>query len=274
MRGIDSIRAALPIELSSGTTTRWLLSDRCWAAAASAVDAHLEGVAGDFTIEQLKAATNRDIFRCSVIDPAVRVIAKTFPMRTFKQQLYRYRRYGPTEARNLIVARERGLPVPELYGFGWQQRGLLVKRTMVLMEDLQAFSPLSVIENVNSEDAKMTMLRPVAETLVSLYVAGCNHIDLGAGNILVSDADPMDVRLIDFMYAAFLPAPSTTVLAFQAAYVSDSLRYRGVAESTCRQWATELFSRSEVDSEVERLVEKYDDFRGCPLSRKERLALR
>ena len=274
MRGIDSIRAALPIELSSGTTTRWLLSDRFWAAAASAVDAHLEGAAGDFTIEQPKSATNRDIFRCSVIDPAVRVIAKTFPMRTLKQQLYRYRRYGPTEARNLITARARGLPVPEFYGFGWQQRGVLVKRTMVLIEDLQGFSLLSTIENISSEDGKLTMLRPVAETLLSLYAAGCNHIDLGAENIFVSDTDPMDVRLIDFMYAAFLPAPSTTVLAFQAAYVSDSLRDWGVEESTCRQWAIELFSRDEVVAEVEGLVEQYDNFRGCALSRKERLALR
>jgi tRNA A-37 threonylcarbamoyl transferase component Bud32 len=273
VRGIDSIRAALPIELSSGTTTRWFLSDRCWTVAASAVDAHLEGVVGNFTIEQLKTAANRDIFRCSIIDSAVRVIAKTFPMRTLKQKLCRYKRYGPSEARNLIAARKRGLPVPAICGFGWEKRGLLVKRTMVLMEDLQGFSPLSVIENVNSEDAKMMMLRPVADALVSLYVAGCNHIDLGAENIFVSDAAPMDVRLIDFMYAAFLPAPSTTVLAFQAAYVSDSLRYRGVAESTCRQWAVDLFSRNEVDAEVEGLVEKYDNFRGSRLSRKERLAL-
>ncbi len=118
MRGIDSIRADLPIELSSGMTTRWLLSDRCWTVAASAVDAHLQGVAGNFTIEQLKAAANRDIFRCSVIDSAVRVIVKTFPMRTLKQKLYCYKRYGPSEARNLITARKRGLQVPAIYGFG------------------------------------------------------------------------------------------------------------------------------------------------------------
>ena len=273
MRGIDSIRTALPIELSSDSNTRWLVKDQGWGAVAAAVDTHLAGAAGAFTVEQLKTAANRDIFRCSISDPPARVIAKTFPMRSLKQQLSRYKRYGPEEARNLIEARKRALPVPDVYGFGWQQRGPLVKRTLVLIEDLQGYSPLSRIEAVGDGDAHIAMLRPVGKILLALHAAGCNHIDLGADNIYVNDSDAGDVRLIDFMYAAFLPAPSATVLAFHAAYVSDSLQHRGVADETCRAWATELFGSSEVDADIDELLQHYDNFRGRGLSRKDRLAL-
>ena len=273
MYAINEIRAALPVDLSPTPHSHWLVKNRECSAAVDAVNSHLSGGTGSYAVEQLKVAVNRDIFRCTLTERPLRFVAKTFPMGSIKQQISSYKRYGPTEARNLIEARKRNLPVPELYGFGWQQRGFRIKRTMVLIEDLQGFSPLTTIQNVTDEMAQLAILRPVADALLNLYAAGCNHIDLSVSNIFVNDRNPANIRLIDFMYVVYLPAGSTNVLAFHAAYLSDSLRQYGVAEKTCREWAKELFSRGVIAAAPGELISKYDSFRGRRLSRKQRLAL-
>lgn len=266
MQIATEVSTALKVRLPSDTGAQWLLKDPSWAAAAAAANRHL--ALGCGPIEQLKIGRNRDIFRLDHPDFPVSCIAKTFPMSTLKQKLLRYRRYGPAEAVNLLRATARDIRAPELYGFGWQQKGPLVERTMVMMEDLRDYTALAELQG----DSLQRALDGLGEVLLGLYRGGCNHIDLGPGNILVSN-DDADVRLIDFMYTAFLPYPNAQVFAFHTAYVSQGLQSLGIAESCYREWAHQLFRSGQVDASASDLMTDYELFIKCRLSRKERLAL-
>ncbi|MBT3379580.1 MAG: hypothetical protein HN742_22300 [Lentisphaerae bacterium] len=267
MRISQAIQDALTAQ-GAASGTRWLLQSEAWRPMAEGVSRHIAGVPSGLTVTQLKLEKNRDIFRCSTTDRTC--VAKTFPMKSLKQRLSRYRRYGPLEAANLIEARRRGINAPEVHGFGWRSRGPLIYRTIVLMEDLGSHVTLSsLVGGADSTTPRGSLLETIADLLLDLYRAGCNHIDLNPNNILISPEDG-DVRVIDFMYASYLAGPSTTVLAFHVAYLSDGLARCGLPEGDITEWAQRLLAGAGCSQDLWPL---YSTFRQQRLSREERLRL-
>lgn len=246
MRGIADIAEFLPVESTTGRI-QWRLVDADWVPAAQAAASVLRG-RGDG--ETLKRSEKRHVFRGSG------AVAKAFFMRTWRQKLWRFSRYAPREVRNLLEARRRGLPAPKPYGLGWHKRGPFVETTIVLMEDLVGHTALTDMDITDE------LLHTVGNRVVDLYRAGCNHIDLGTDNILVDEYG--DVRVIDFMHVAFLPEPSDEVLAYNAAYLSQSLQRVGVSEPRCRKWVEYLGAP----------MDRYEHYLANSLTREERLALR
>ena len=103
----------------------WYLADASFKGwAHRATDALLCDGQDSQRAEILKKADKRLIFRLKsprVDYPHQSVVVKAFPMTgklnytALKLRLLRYRRYGPSEARNLLEAARRGLPVPQVF---------------------------------------------------------------------------------------------------------------------------------------------------------------
>jgi tRNA A-37 threonylcarbamoyl transferase component Bud32 len=174
----------------------------------------------------------------------------------------------------MLMAKERGLPVPTVYGYAEKRHhSLMVTDTAVMMEDFPSARTMrSVLTETPSPDQRGRALAICGELVLQLYRAGCNHIDLSMGNIMLPVEDHEHGRLIDFMYATFLPSPSINVLCYMTAYLANSLT-NFLPESVVRAWVESVLEQADgqgVANELRRTVATY---RGCHLSRRERLML-
>ena len=208
----------------------WYLADtsfKDWAQRAT--DALLCDGQDSPHAEILKKADKRIIFRLK--SPRVdyfhqSVVVKAFPMTGklnytgLKLRLLRYRRYGLAEVRNLLEAARRGLPVPQVFGYGRIRRGPLVLNTMVMMEDLAPRRRVGVLlgEAQGQERRQERLLDRLLPVFAQLYRTGCNHIDVNLSSIWLSDNPQQEWKVNDFQFARFLDQPSPRVLMFQAAY--------------------------------------------------------
>ena len=271
----DIIKDSLQTSHCSGRHAAWVLMRRdLWTAADAAV-ACIRKQTVTLPVYRIKSGRNRCIFRicpppqCG-IPP---VIIKAFPMADFRQQLYRYRRYGPTETANMLRAAQRNIPLPQVYGYGWIRRCGLVAATIIMMEDLHRHRSLAEVLGRGDFDpaARAAVLQRVARLLLSLYHGGCNHIDLHGESVFFSRSGDDD-RIIDFHYAAFHDRPIPEVLMFHAAYLGSALA--GVfSERMLEMWVREMIAELAL-RDVDRLFARYRFFRTHRLSRRERLAIR
>ena len=199
----------LPITVNMPGGFRWHLADIRWKEWAERANQRIVGERDDQPdVELLKKATRRLIFRlkASGTDSSEQsVVIKSYRMSGLKRRLFRYRRYGPSEAQNLLEAAKRGLPVPEVFGYGQLQQWLLVLDTMIMMEDLAPRRSAAELlrEAKGQRQRQAEILDRILELFVRLYRTGCNNIDVREDSIWLSE-DPSETgKIIDFHYVRF-----------------------------------------------------------------------
>lgn len=270
------VKKNLKLRYSSSQDAEWLLAGDEFCRAADAAVSCIRNPAESHNVSLLKDSVNRFIFRLKVDSAGPDIpslIVKSFPMQRLKQRLYQYRRYGAMEAANLLKAAGRGIPVPRVYGCVQIGRFCLVDSTAVMMEDLNRHRSIcDLISSALEDSGKIELLKRAGRLLVRLYEGGCNHIDISAQSVWLSEADDDD-RLIDFHYAAFHSQPSLMVLMFNMAYFGDSVGNLVFSEALLEPWAREVLAELSV-TDTERWIEVYQQFKSKRLSRKQRLAIK
>lgn len=225
------LKAALPFVVKNGySADNWALADSSWAHTAKVTAAIIENPAllpGD---AYYKNESRRLIFRLSAPNGTPDVVIKGFPLKKWKHKI-RHKQYAYNEAFNLIAAKQRGLPVPDVFGLGCGYRKGLLHWVAVVMEHIPFPCMRDNFIRGLSEAESLENLRRTIPSFRKLYLAGCNHIDFGPHSIMLApDSAEKDV-LIDFQYAGFVNAPNQNILAAQ-------LGYFGWSVGTNRDWVS------------------------------------
>ncbi|MBT3287839.1 MAG: hypothetical protein HN380_10885 [Victivallales bacterium] len=188
--------------------------------------------------------------------------------------LGRYRRYGPAELEHLLLARKKGVPVPQVYGYAEKRlAGLMVTNTAVMMEDFSGAETLGgVLASQPTLKEEEAALAVAGSLLLRLHAAGCNHIDLNAGNIFLPTESLPEGGVIDLMYACFHPIPSLNTLCFMVGYLANSMAFH-IPADRIDHWIAEVIAASEGANRQAHWLDVVSAFRGRRLSRHERLAL-
>ena len=212
--GITPLEASLPILHSAGRS-HWQLAGESWREAATR-SAKLIDQPGQIPAGNLfKRAERRLIFRLDAAHPQHEaIVVKSFPL-THLRHRWNHQKYAPTEARNLLVAKQRGLPVPAVFACGARRRLGLVSWNAVLVE-LMPGRPLKELLSNADENTQRILLQRVLPLFKKMYETACNHIDFGPHAILMDDA--RGDSLIDFQYCRFLDRASPQTFAALAGY--------------------------------------------------------
>jgi len=211
---ITPLEGRLPILHSTGRT-RWQLVDESWRGAATRSAEIIERPERIPAGNLFKQGERRLIFRLD--DPHPRhpgVVVKSFPLALIRHRL-KAQKYAPTETANLLVAKDRGLPVPTVFACGVHRQLGLVSWNAILIQ-LMPGRPLK--ERLSNADpaVQRELLWRVLPLFKKVYETGCNHIDFGPHAILLDDA--MGDSLIDFQYCRFLDQPSPRTFAALVGY--------------------------------------------------------
>ena len=100
-----------------------------------------------------------------------------------------------------------------------------------------------------------------------LYKAGCHHIDINTGAIILADK----TYLIDMQHTIFLNKPSLKSMIFQIAYFLKSLKY----DSNCpfiKKWLLDIIKSSGIleKEKNKQVVDWFQYYSNTELSRLER----
>lgn len=209
------IERGLPVSFQADSAC-WRIVDESWRPSVAQATRRITGREQIPTAEMLKRGPRRLVFWQETALPDHRtVIMKAFPLDTLRHR-WRHRKYGRAEATNLIIARERGLPVPRVFAFGWQRQWGLVAWNALLMEFMNG-RPMREHLSTADASAQRELLWRVLPLFRRIYETGCNHIDLGPHAILIGESPAADC-LIDFQYCRFLEQPVPETFAAQAGY--------------------------------------------------------
>jgi hypothetical protein len=264
------------VEAASDNGFSWLLADRRWFDQARRVEQFLSGRVPR-GVEVLKQTFNRLVARIPPAgdDPFVRpLVAKVFPMRSVGQRLFRWRRYGPREAANLLEAARRGVPVPAVMGLGVQRRWGLVRHSVVLMEDLAPRQPVGQLLRDGSGDVERQrrILMATVGLFVAMYRVGCHNTDVNDKSIFLMPDAAEPAKVIDFQHTWFLDGPDAQALAYQAAHFAQQCAPY-VPLELLEEWASRLAEQAGLAGRAE----WGDLFRGLasrPLTRHQRREMR
>lgn len=139
----------------------------------------------------------------------------------FKYCWMKYHRYGFSETANIIVARERGIKLPKVYGYGQVYNSFgLIKKDIVFLEDLGNHIPINELLDQNKDNSQkcVDILDSVIPLLITHYKARCNNWDINTGSIVFDQKSPiLEAKNLDFEYIVFNKKPSLEVLMFLAA---------------------------------------------------------
>ena len=242
----------LPIVSRMGGGFFWYLSDSVWKQWAVQANSQLLDHQQERQDSQiLKEGPRRFIFRLKSAQrhsPRQSVVVKSFPMTGLKMRLLRYRRYGPAEVGNLLEAAGRGLPVPQVFGYGQMQRGPLVLNTMVMMEDLAPRTTIGALlsEAQGQASRQGQILDRATPLFVQLYRKACNNVDVNPQSLWVSDDPGLGQRINDFQYTRFLNKPSPKVLMSQGAYFAHCCRSM-VHPDILHEWIARLLVAADIE---------------------------
>ena len=107
--------AALPFVVKTGRAAKWQLVDSSWENAAQGIVNIVEDPTRLPDDAYYKNELRRLIFRFPPVDGYPELVVKGFPLGEWRHRI-RYKKYAYSEARNLIMAKQRGLPVPRVLG--------------------------------------------------------------------------------------------------------------------------------------------------------------
>ncbi len=215
-------------------------------------------------------------------------VAKLFFLKRLRNRL-KYYKYALDEAAGLLTASSRGLNTPRVYGYGHIYGSFgLVQAGVVLMKALSGYATIeSLMQNERlDESARAGVMRQAIPLIVRLYHAGCNHIDLNCGAIMVPDnietgkggsreMDSCQAYILDMQHARFHDAPSREILMFEAAYFARACT-PWVGRDVIMDWLSRLLDEVEVrDGSCRAMMhERFMQYLSLDLSRKERKSIR
>jgi tRNA A-37 threonylcarbamoyl transferase component Bud32 len=247
---LPQYRECLPVPLSCGSpVSNWVLRDLSVAACVEEVTPLIQSPKNIEPQHLIKQQTRRLIFRHSI--DGQDYLIKAFPLGVFKKRL-QYKKYADAEVANILHAKELGIPVPELFGYGRQTDWMLVKWNAVCQEYIDAPNMEDLLFQEQSLEERNRLLIRSFPLFKKLYEAGCNHIDFKPGSILVGN-DGKDT-VIDFQYVRYLDGPSKLVFAAQAGYFAWDvvIKNRWLEQEAMADWFQHLldYVGIEDDSQV------------------------
>ena len=219
----------------------------------------------------VKNATRRLVFRIAAKDHGS-LIVKSFPLAKLRHKI-KHKKYAYNETINLLTASERGLKVPKVFAYGFKKSIGLVQWNVVCMENIDGISLRKLLTSMNSDREKiLTLAKIYQKVLKPMYVAGCNHIDLGGDNIIFAGDENNLPYIIDFQYCTFKNAGSYKVMAAQTGHLCrDLIADECITRSMAHEWFRKIFGHDNAKQrEIETVFDKYLNNR---ISRKERLSI-
>ncbi len=277
------LKKALRFKYSDSLKSRWWLRDDnlipMSQSIASAVDKFNSSLLPD-NIDIIKNEDRRFILRINSSQSFEKsFIAKVFPLCCLRHRLkyhrMKYKRFAFGEAINLLIAAERGLNVPMVYGYGRiYGSSLLIKKDILLLEELANQTAVDKLLELNSNDQEKCakILERTIPIIIGLYKAGCNNIGFNTGAIMLADGNSAkNDFVLDFEYVEFHDKPSLEILMFEAANFAKYCR-GWLTEQTINEWRAKLLDAVKIGDNVRResLIERFNYYFNSRLSRKER----
>jgi len=246
------LKTALSFKFNDSWRIKWWLKDESLTAVAQSI----AKAVGDITskavppdIKIFKLNERKAVFQIKNSNNSKQsYIAKTFFLNRFEHR-FKYHRYGLDEAANLITARDKNINTPEVYGYGHINDLLgFVKISTIILEDLPNLSPIGTLMCAKSHKERSELFMRTIPLFVSLYRAGCNHIDVNSGAVMLAEdnANPK-VYLLDFQHARFYDKPSIELLMFEAGYFAKKCR-EYVSDVTIDDWLTEMLTAVKINN--------------------------
>jgi len=224
----------LPVNIvTDKPRSRWQLRDEQLVPCIHEVVPFINNPAAIEQADLIKHEKRRLVFRHRL--DGINYLIKAFPLDTLDARL-RHRKYADTEAENVLRAGQLGIPVPVLHGFGYRRQWFLTVWNALCYEFIDAPSMEIMLQAEQNQKKRLELLRRAFPLFRHLYKKACNHIDLKPGSFLLG-AEGSDT-IIDFQYAAFMPAPSAGVLASQAGHFAwdVSVRHQWLEPQAMQQW--------------------------------------
>ncbi len=278
------LAAALPVRFGDSPGAKWWLNNENLIGAVKSCENIIcenteSGVQCE--VEILKEEENRLVFRIKASDDDKFLVVKVFPLRCLRHRLkyhwmkYRNRRFAFGEAVSLLIAADRGLNVPKVYGYGqmYSPRGLINKSVLILenLGDHVAIGDM-LEKNRDNQEKCVEILSRATPFLVRLYRAGCNHISVNSGCIMLSTGGSQaDDFILDFEYAKFFDSPDLELLMFEAATLAKYCK-NFITGETIDKWVAELLDAVAIRDRITRdsLTGRFHYHFNTQLSRKDR----
>jgi tRNA A-37 threonylcarbamoyl transferase component Bud32 len=258
---------------------KWWLRDESLAPLAESIAGTIRDIKHQALrsgIEIFKLTERKAVFRMEHPNSlGSSFVAKAILLSRFEHR-FKYYKYGLNEAANLLTAMDRGINTPKIYGYG-HIYGLfgLVEASVIIMEDLPGLSPIKKLLLKGTDNERHQIFMRTIPSFVSLYNAGCNHIDVNCEAIMLCEhgLNP-NVFLLDFQYAKFHDKPSSEILMFEAGYFVKSCR-NWISTETINEWLDELLNAVNIGhtNNIKELKERFYYYCKAELSRKHRKIL-
>jgi len=258
---------------------KWWLKDESLAPLAQSIVGTIRNInhhALQSSIEIFKLTERKAVFRVEYPNCSCpSFVAKAFLLSRFEHR-FKYHRYGLNEVTNLFKAANRGINTPKVYGFG-HIYGLfgLVEASAIIMEDLSSLSPIKKLLLKGTDSERKQIFMRTIPSFVSLYNAGCNHIDVNSGAVMLCEYNfNPNVFLLDFQHAKFHSKPSSEILMFEAGHFAKSCR-DWISTDTVNEWLDKLLTAVNINhtNEIQEMKGRFYYYCKAELSRKHRKTL-
>jgi len=273
------IKNALRFEYRDSSKAKWWLKDESLVPAAQSITETIRNIT-DHSLrantEFCKLTDRKAVFRVKPLEGSGRsLVAKAFLLSRLENR-FKYHKYGLDEVTNLLKAADRGINAPRIYGYG-HIYGLfrLVGANVVISEDLLGLSPIKNLLLKGTDNERHQIFMRTIPLFVSLYNAGCNHIDVNSGAIMLCEhsLNP-NVFLLDFQHAKFHSKSSGEILMFEAGHFAKSCRH-WISTETIDEWLNKLLTAVNINhtNEIQEMKGRFYYYCKAELSRKHRKTL-
>ncbi|MCK5608399.1 hypothetical protein KAR91_41340, partial [Candidatus Pacearchaeota archaeon] len=226
----NMLREALAVKYKDSARIGWKLKDKVLVPIVKSAQSAIEKkpiLNKDHAFELIKEESNRMVFKITSKSNAKSYIFKVFPSQCLKHRL-KYiwmtrnsSRFAYGEAISLLIASEKGINVPDVYGYGYiLGTSMLIEKSVLIIECLSHHTTIGELleSHRDNQEKCLQILNRAIPLFVKLYEAACNHISVNTGAIMLSnDKDPENDFILDFEYAKFYKKPSLELLMFEAA---------------------------------------------------------
>lgn len=278
------LRKALAVTYNDSARISWRLKDQDLVPIVKSARAVIEQKAilnEDHVFELIKEEDNRHVFKIKSRDSTKSYIFKVFPLQCVRHRLKylwmtrKFSRFAYGEAISLFIASEKGINVPDVYGYGYLLgTSMLIEKSVLILECLSHHTTIGQLLELHRNDQArcLQILNRSIPIFVKLYETACNHISVNEGAIMLSNEDCLkDDFILDFEYVKFYKKPSLELLMFEVASLAKDCKC-WVSEDTMKEWTKELLIAVGVrgDLDINNLMTRFLYHFNTQLSRKER----
>ena len=273
------VKSKLKFVYSDSMRTKWWLRDESLAPLAQSIAGTIRNIthhALRSRVEIFKLTDRKAVFRVEHPNGSgPSFVAKAFLLNRFENR-FKYHRYGLNEVVNLLTAMDRGINTPKVYGYGHIYDLLrLVEASVIILEDFHSLSPIKNLLLKGTDNERHQIFMRTIPLFVSLYNAGCNHIDVNSGAIMLCEHNlNPNVFLLDFQHAKFHGKPSSEILMFEAGHFAKSCR-DWISTETVNEWLDKLLIAVNINhtNEIQEMKGRFYYYCKAELSRKHRKTL-